>query len=170
MEKDQSFREWLDNSIASWTKTINFEDFVVKVVRFDERTLVRQMFEYLGLLDEKRIPDYAKSPADVLQFAMENKLSLQASDKDMIVMLHEFEYDVSGKPEIINTSLVVKGDNNVHTAMAKTVGLPLGIAAKLILNGTIQSRGLRIPVSKDIYEPVLSELEQFGIKFNEEIL
>jgi saccharopine dehydrogenase (NADP+, L-glutamate forming) len=73
----------------------------------------------------------------------------------MIVMLHEFEYDVDGRRAAINSSLVVKGENSVKTAMAKTVGLPLGIAAKLILNGTIKSRGLRIPVTKDIYEPVL---------------
>ena len=70
-------------------------------------------------------------------------------------MLHEFEYDVDGRRAAINSSLVVKGENSVKTAMAKTVGLPLGIAAKLILNGTIKSRGLRIPVTKDIYEPVL---------------
>ena len=170
VEKECSFREWLDKSVASRTTAANFEGFLAKYVDARERTLVRQMFEYLGLFDNKIIPGYAKSSADVLQFAMENKLSLQANDKDMIVMLHEFEYDVNGKHEIINTSLVVKGDDRVNTAMAKTVGLPLGIATKLILNGTIQSRGLRIPVSKDIYEPVLNELEQYGIKFNEEIL
>ena len=170
VEKKCSFREWLDKSVASGTTAINFEDFLVKYANADEKIVVRLMFEYLGLFDDKRIPDHAKSSADVLQFAMENKLSLQANDKDMIVMLHEFEYNVNGKREIINTSLVVKGDNNVNTAMAKTVGLPLGIAAKLILNGTIRSRGLHIPISKDIYEPVLDELEGHGIKFHEEIL
>jgi len=170
IEKNCSFREWLDMSVASRTTATNFEDFLVKHVDAKERSVVRQMFGYLGFFENKIIPGYAKSSADVLQFAMENKLSLQANDKDMIVMLHEFEYDVDGKHEVINTSLVVKGDNRINTAMAKTVGLPLGIAAKLILNGTIKSRGLHIPVSKEIYEPVLRELEQNGIKFNEEIL
>ena len=91
-------------------------------------------------LDETKIPDHARCSADVLQYAMENKLSLLPKDKDMIVMLHEFEYDVDGQRAAINSSLVVKGENSVNTAMAKTVGLPLGIAAKLILNGTIKSR------------------------------
>ena len=68
----------------------------------------------------------------------------------------------------VRNSLVVKGENNLRTAMAKTVGLPLGIAAKLILNGTITTRGLHIPIVKDIYEPVLKELELYDIKFNEE--
>ena len=77
--------------------------------------------------------------------------------------------NVDGQRAAIHSSLVVKGENSVNTAMAKTVGLPLGIAAKLILNGTIRSRGLLIPVAKDIYEPVLKELGKFDIKFNEEI-
>ena len=110
------------------------------------------------------------SAADILQFAVEKNLALRPEDKDMIVMLHEFEYNINGKHEVINTSLVVKGDDRINTAMAKTVGLPLGIAAKLILNGTIKLRGLHIPVAKEIYEPVLRELEQNGIKFLEEIL
>jgi len=87
----------------------------------------------------------------------------------MIVMLHEIEYEVNSQQSIVNSSLVVKGENSLRTAMAKTVGLPLGIAAKLILNGTISLTGLHIPTKKEIYEPVLNELEEHGIKFNEEI-
>jgi len=63
--------------------------------------------------------------------------------------------------------LIAKGEDNVRTAMAKTVGLPLGIAARLILNGTIKLKGLHIPTKKEIYEPVLKELEEHGIKFEE---
>jgi len=103
-----------------------------------------------------------------MQLALEKKLALQAEDKDMIVMLHEIEYEVNGQRSIVNSSLVVKGENNLRTAMAKTVGLPLGIAVKLILNGTIDLIGLHIPTKKEIYEPVLKELEEHEIKFNEE--
>jgi saccharopine dehydrogenase-like NADP-dependent oxidoreductase len=164
-----SFRDWLDKSIASGTGATNFEDFMAKYVKIGERAMVKEMFGFLGLFDETMIPGHAKSPADVLQFAMERKLSLLPNDKDMIVMMHEFEYDVEERREAIKSSLIVKGENSVNTAMAKTVGLPLGIAAKLILNGSIRSRGLLIPVAKDIYEPVLKELEQYDIRFNEEI-
>ena len=87
----------------------------------------------------------------------------------MIVMLHEIEYEVNGQRSTVNSSLVVKGENNLRTAMAKTVGLPLGIAVKMILNGTIALTGLHIPTKKEIYEPVLKELEEHEIKFNEEI-
>ena len=167
--KECSFREWLEKRIASATGAINFDDFLAKNVNMDEKAKVKAMFGWLGLFDETKIPPHAKSSADVLQFAMESKLSLLPHDKDMIVMLHEFEYEVDGKRAAIRSSLVVKGENSVNTAMAKTVGLPLGIAAKLILNGTIRSRGLLIPVAKEIYEPVLNELGKFDIKFNEEI-
>jgi hypothetical protein len=83
----------------------------------------------------------------------------------MIVMLHEFEYTQNRKNKTIQSSLVVKGDDNLRTAMAKTVGLPLGIAAKLILQDKIVGKGLQIPTTKQIYQPVLAELELWGIKF-----
>ena len=63
--------------------------------------------------------------------------------------------------------LIAKGEDNVRTAMAKTVGLPLGIATKLILNGTIQLKGLHIPTKKEIYEPVLKELELYNVQFKQ---
>ena len=109
------------------------------------------------------------SAADVMQLALEKKLALQVDDKDMIVMLHEIEYTVGSQQSAVSSSLVVKGENNLRTAMAKTVGLPLGIAAKLILNGTLALTGLHIPTKKEIYEPVLKELEEHGIKFKEVI-
>ena len=107
------------------------------------------------------------SAADGLQFALEKKLVLSPADKDMIVMQHEIVYEAGGEKHEIISSLIVKGKDSIHTAMAKTVGLPLGIAAKLILNGTITLTGLRLPVSKEIYIPVLRELEDNGVKFFE---
>ena len=101
---------------------------------------------------------------------LKKKLALHPGDKDMIVMLHEIEYNLNHKNTLVKSSLVVKGMDSSHTAMAKTVGLPLGIAAKLILNGTIKLSGLHVPVIKEIYEPVLKELELSGIQFNEETI
>ena len=88
-------------------------------------------------------------------------------DKDMIVMLHQFEYELAGQLQQWDSSLIVKGENSQRTAMAKTVGLPLGIAAKLLLNEALKVRGLHIPTIPEIYEPVLNELEDQGIRFIE---
>ncbi len=165
-----SYREWLDKSISLHTTAKNVEDFLNLHATGEDKKLIKEMFGYLDLLSEKDIPLTATSSADVLQFVLENKLYLLQHDKDMIVMLHEFDYTVNGQPATINSSLIVKGENNLHTAMAKTVGLPLGIAAKLILDGTITTTGLHIPIVKEIYEPVLKELEQYDIKFNEKVI
>lgn len=127
----------------------------------------RAMLEYLGMFDDITVPAAAKTSADIVQYLVESKLKMQPADKDMIVMLHEFEYELNGKLNGLKSCLVVKGQDSLRTAMAKTVGLPLGIAAKLILNDTIKIRGLHIPSVKEIYEPVLQELEIAGIRFAE---
>jgi saccharopine dehydrogenase (NADP+, L-glutamate forming) len=101
------------------------------------------------------------------QFLLETKLVLQPTDKDMIVMVHEIEYEMNGESHAINSSLIVKGKDSLHTAMATTVGLPLGIAAKLILENKIPVKGLHIPILPVIYEPVLKELAAHGVQFVE---
>ncbi len=127
------------------------------------------LLAYLGLFDDTPVPATATTSADILQYLLETKLAMLPSDKDMIVMLHEFEYELDGKQKYLQSSLVVNGEDNLQTAMAKTVGLPLGIAAKLILNDELKLRGLYIPTVPQIYEPVLKELETLGIKFAEKL-
>lgn len=136
--------------------------------RMHEANLTLKQLFFLGLDDhDTMINKGVCSAADVLQLALETKLLMHPGDKDMIVMLHEIEYNLNGKPHGIHSLLLVKGDDAVHTAMAKTVGLPLGIAAKLILEGKINMKGVHIPISKEIYEPVLAELKKHGITFVE---
>ncbi|MGB5030398.1 MAG: saccharopine dehydrogenase C-terminal domain-containing protein [Chitinophagaceae bacterium] len=138
--------------------------------KMHEANLTLKQLFFLGLDDEEtKVNKGMCSPADILQFAVEKKLGLRPYDKDMIVMLHEIVYSTGSQQSALSSSLVVKGENSLRTAMAKTVGLPLGIATKLILNGKIKMTGLHIPTSKQIYQPVLKELELLGIKFNETV-
>ena len=128
---------------------------------------LKQLF-FLGMDDDKTVINKGScSAADVLQFALEQKLGLKADDKDMIVMMHEFEYSIEGISHFLNSSLIVHGEDNLRTAMAKTVGLPLGIAARLILENKVSLTGLHIPILRQIYEPVLRELKEYGISFQE---
>lgn len=128
---------------------------------------MKQLF-FLGMDDDETLINKGMCSAlDVLQFALEKKLALKPEDKDMIVMLHELEYEIDRRKHYRRASLVVKGIDNQRTAMAQTVGLPLGIAAKLILTGEINLVGLHIPVLPQVYEPVLKELETHGISFTE---
>ncbi|MBS1664483.1 MAG: saccharopine dehydrogenase NADP-binding domain-containing protein [Bacteroidetes bacterium] len=125
----------------------------------------RPLFDFLGLFDSSPIPDTAHSSADILQHLLETRLVMSPQDKDMIVMQHELEFEREGKLYTETSTLVVKGEDSLHTAMARTVGLPLGIAAKLLLEDKLSIRGLHIPILPAIYEPVLSELQQQGIRF-----
>jgi len=136
--------------------------------KMHEANLTLKQLFFLGLDDkETQVNKGFCSPADVLQFALEKKLALGSDDKDMIVMMHEIEYEIHARRSLVKSTLIVKGENNLRTAMAKTVGLPLGIATRLILNGTITLTGLHIPTRKEIYEPVLKELENYDITFQE---
>ena len=102
--------------------------------RMLQSTAFSDQLHCLGIADSKTMINKGRcSSMDILQFALEQKLVLQPVDKDMIVMLHEVTYQLHEKKYLVRSSLLVKGDDNLRTAMAKTVGLPLGIAAKLIL-------------------------------------
>jgi saccharopine dehydrogenase-like NADP-dependent oxidoreductase len=138
-------------------------------MKMHEANLSMKQLFFLGLDDEETMIDLGIcSAADVLQFILEKKLLLQPQDKDMIVMMHELEYEIQSTKYEVKSSLIVKGEDSLRTAMAKTVGLPLGIAAKLILEGKLTETGLHIPITSSIYEPVLAELENHGIVFQEE--
>jgi saccharopine dehydrogenase-like NADP-dependent oxidoreductase len=133
----------------------------------DASLTLKQLF-YLGLDDQETLVNKGRcSAANLLQFALEKKLALQPGDKDMVIMQHEIEFEKEGQKFKATSTLKLIGEDNIHTAMAKTVGLPLGVAAKLILNGAIHTRGLRIPVEKEIYKLVLEELKLHDIEFNE---
>ena len=107
------------------------------------------------------------TPAECLQKILMDKWTLQPDDKDMIVMYHKFGYELNGERKQIDSKLVVLGENQTYTAMSKTVGLPVAIAALRILNKKITTPGVQLPISKEVYEPILKELETFGIIFNE---
>ncbi|MBL7950466.1 MAG: saccharopine dehydrogenase NADP-binding domain-containing protein [Flavobacteriales bacterium] len=130
---------------------------------------VMQKLDWLGLFDKNiTIGVSGRSPAATLQHLLEQKWKLGANDKDMVVMWHRFRYGVEGQNRTIHASLGVIGEDQLHTAMARTVGLPIAMACKLLLNGTITDRGVLLPLKPVIYAPILDELETYGITFTEE--
>ncbi|HWY11116.1 MAG TPA: saccharopine dehydrogenase C-terminal domain-containing protein, partial [Bacteroidia bacterium] len=128
---------------------------------------VLEKLNYLELFDNKKIKLAEGSPAELLQNLLEEKWKLKNGDKDMVVMQHLFEYTLNNKDHKLTSSLVVIGDDEEHTAMAKTVGLPLAITVKNFLTGKFKLSGVQIPTAKEIYEPLLKELEKLGIVFKE---
>ncbi len=136
------------------------------VPQAQDKTVQRQL-EWLGLFEETPVALSNATPAQVLEKILKQKWALAPGDKDMIVMQHLFSYELDGEPGERTSSLVVTGEDEVQTAMAKTVGLPVGILAKLLLQGRIKQHGVVVPVLAELYEPVLEELKLYGIDFVE---
>ena len=140
--------------------------------RIDQDSDIIVKLKWLGIFDDVPLGLEHGTPAQVLEHILKDKWKLGPHDKDMTVMWHKFTYrDKSTRRKVEkHSSLVVIGDDPVNTAMSKTVGLPLGIAARLVLTGKIKRSGLFIPTLPEIYEPVLKELETFGIRFRQRII
>ena len=168
--KYQTVSEWFHDKIKGIElRKMEWLEYLQLYVDEKHHAEITEQMDYLGLFEIVPVPFHAKCSADILQSLLEAKLVLKPDDKDMIVMLHEIEYTKEDGKHKISSTLVVRGENSLRTAMAKTVGLPLGIAAKLILKGKIKLKGLHIPVLKEIYEPVLNELELQDIRFEERL-
>ena len=162
-----SYRSYL-NMFLPGSDEMTLEEKFCKEFGIREDSEEFQKIKWLDIFSDKKVDLENATPAQVLQKILEEKWTLSAEDKDMIVMQHQFEYTLDGVNKKLNSSFVVFGDNQRDTAMAKTVGLPVAIATKLILNGEITSVGVKIPTTKDIYIPVLKELAENGINFVEE--
>lgn len=155
------------NAFLPYELNTSVEDKFKKVLG-DENAYLFDQFESMGIFDGSFTYGIENaSPAKLLQQLLEPKWKLEPGDKDMLVMYHEFEYQIDNQQKKITSSLVTLGEDEVFTAMSNTVGLPVAIAAKLILAGVIQEKGVTLPVQKAVYEPILQELESFGITFEE---
>ncbi len=136
-------------------------------LNLDPQGGVMRKLDELGLFGEEPIGRSGLSPAGLLQHLLEQRWKLMPTDKDLVVMWHRFVYTNAGKQHELHASLTAIGQDQTYTAMAKTVGLPVAIAAKLVLNGRITKRGVLMPLDAEIYDPILDELEQHGIVFSE---
>jgi saccharopine dehydrogenase-like NADP-dependent oxidoreductase len=158
-------REFL-NAFLPYHKTKSVESKLQEILPWVDLSILEKI-KWLGLFDSKILSKSKGSPASILQMILEEKWKLNPADKDMIVMQHLFEIKTPKGLKKITSSLVCIGENQESTAMAKTVGLPLAIAADMFLDGKINGSGLMLPVVPEIYEPLLASLEKEGIIFQE---
>jgi saccharopine dehydrogenase-like NADP-dependent oxidoreductase len=138
-------------------------------LKIDQDDLIWEKLEELDIFNgKKKLGIKNATPAQALQKILMDKWTLAENDKDMIVMYHKFGYELDGETYQIDSSMVTTGEDQTYTAMAKTVGLPVAIAALKILNKEISTPGVLRPIAKEVYEPILEELENYGINFKEE--
>lgn len=164
--ENMTFREFL-NTFLAYNPHDSVELKLKHYLNIPQDSDLIAKLDWLGLFSQEKIGLKNASPAKILQHILEQKWSLEPEDKDMIVMYHKFGYELNGEKKMIESSMVTEGKSQQDTAMARTVGLPVAIAVKQILTGNIVSPGVQIPISKEIYEPMLKELEEFGIRFVE---
>jgi saccharopine dehydrogenase-like NADP-dependent oxidoreductase len=122
---------------------------------------------WVGMFDETPVGLEKGTPAQILEHILKKKWSLNPEDRDMIVMWNKFEFFDQGRLRELHSTFIALGDDATHTAMAKTVGLPLAIGTKLILQGKIDMKGVQIPIHREWYEPILTELKALGFEMRE---
>ncbi|MBA3901381.1 MAG: saccharopine dehydrogenase, partial [Bacteroidetes bacterium] len=165
--ENMTYREFI-NSFLAFHESDSVELKLMHYMKLEQDDVeVLDKLEWLDIYKDIKTGLINATPAQILQQILERKWTLQPEDKDMIVMWHKFIYELNGEEKLVESSMVVTGEDRVNTAMSKTVGLPVAIATKMILNGTINLTGVQIPVDKNIYLPVLKELEEYGVNFNE---
>jgi saccharopine dehydrogenase (NAD+, L-glutamate forming) len=162
-----SYREFV-NSFLPYSPTDSVELKLRHSLNIDQDDLMWNKIEVLDILNPTKTLDIKDAtPAQGLQKILMDSWSLAPEDKDMIVMYHKFGYELEGEKHQIDSKMVAIGDDQDYTAMAKTVGLPVAIAALRILNKEITTPGVQLPLNKEVYEPILKELQEFGIHFTE---
>lgn len=165
--EEMTYREYI-NSFLKYEPNVPVEIKLQEYCPNASDPVVLEKLKWLGIFDKRKIGIKNATPAQVLQKIIEEKWKMDPQDKDMIIMQHEFKYNKpSGESKMIVSAMACIGKNKNETAMALTVGLPLGIATKLLLTGKINPKGVVLPIEKEIYEPILEELKTFGISFEE---
>lgn len=146
------------------------EDLVKATSKFlglETYSTVIKRLEWLDLFSDKKLPEDRDNPLDYLNILTLSKMSLDKSERDMVIMHHELVAEIPSKKEYITSTLVDYGVPYGDSAIARTVGFPAAIAVKMILHEQINLTGVHIPVIPDIYNPILDELKENGIKFVE---
>ncbi|MBM3918051.1 MAG: saccharopine dehydrogenase [Sphingomonadales bacterium] len=133
----------------------------------DQITMILDQFRSIGFFESIPLPDSPTTPAEMLEHILLAHWSLLPSDRDRVVMHHRADYERNGELRTRTATLDLIGKDATHTAMAQTVGLPLAIAVRLFMQGTLMVRGVHIPTREEIYRPILRELSGYGIHFKE---
>ncbi|WP_417942779.1 saccharopine dehydrogenase family protein [Flavobacterium sp. RS13.1] len=166
--ENMSYRQFT-NSFLPYHPTDSVEIKMRLILKIDQDDIMWDKLLELDLFNpDKKVNLPNATPAQILEKILMDSWTLQPDDKDMIVMYHKFGYELNSEKRQIDSKMVCIGEDQTYTAMAKTVGLPVAIATLLILNGKITTPGVQLPISKEVYLPILEELESYGVVFYEQ--
>ena len=163
---DMSYSEWVKSSLP-FSNGKPLEDEIASYLNISKNDEIFKKISWLDLFRHRKINNGQATSAQILLNLLMDKWEFTEGDRDMVVLQTEIIFKSAGSRKKISSTMIYKGMDKLNTAMTHTGGLPVGIAVKLIASGSIKEKGVVIPIHKDIYTPVLKELEEFGIKFNE---
>ncbi|NND04870.1 MAG: saccharopine dehydrogenase [Saprospiraceae bacterium] len=123
--------------------------------------------EWLGLLSSTSVDLSNGTAAEILLELLLRKWKMTGKDRDVVIMQHEIYYRKNHSDHLKVSTLIYEGESLKKTAMAKLVGWPLGVAAKLLMTGQLDYPGIHRPTNRRVYEPVLDGLQQLGVNFIE---
>ncbi|MCP9198752.1 saccharopine dehydrogenase NADP-binding domain-containing protein [Gramella sp. GC03-9] len=165
--ENMSYRDFI-NSFLPYSPSDSVELKTRHNLKIDQDDIMWEKLLELDIFNpNKKLGIKNATPAEALQKILMDKWSLSQEDKDMIVMYHKFGYELNGEKKQIDSTMVHIGEDQSRTAMAKTVGLPVAMATIMILNGQIETPGVQLPIRREVYEPILSQLEKHDITFKE---
>lgn len=169
VDSDQlTYHDLMEAFLGISQHTGSVKDRVAKMIEMEPDSEVMQKLEWLGLFSKRRIKAKNATPSLILENLLLEKWALEPDEKDMVIMQHVFEYEQQRKKRKLTSTLVMEGENSQETAMSRLVGLPLGIFVKLLMLDKISTTGVNIPTMPEVYEPVMKELEDYGVKFLEQ--
>lgn len=165
-----TYSDWIKGKTGYNDVGISLHQHVAQQLDVAKDGRVMYMLEWLGIMSDKPLPQNVSSSGNILLGLLLDKWAMKPEDRDMVVMQHEVEYTRRESDIRFTSTMVLKGDDRENSAMAKTVGLPMGILARLVMNKKIKTpEGVLIPNMPTVYRPVLSELQRHGIIFNDQV-
>ena len=165
--ENMSYRDFT-NSFLPYHPTDTVEIKLRYIQKIEQDDIIWDKLVELDIFNsKKKVGLKNATPAQILEKILVEQWTLKPDDKDMIVMYHKFGYELNGEKKQIDSTMVCLGDDQTYTSMAKTVGLPVAIATLKILNKEITTYGVQMPITKEIYLPILKELESYGVNFKE---
>ena len=168
--ENMSYRQFV-NSFLPYHPTDSVEIKTRLILKIDQDDIMWDKLLELDLFNDTKFVGLKNAtPAQMLEKILSDSWTLQKDDKDMIVMYHKFGFELNGTKQQIDAKMVCLGDDQTYTAMSKTVGLPVAMATLQILNGKIKTPGVKLPINKEVYLPILKELEEYGVVFKEQTM
>lgn len=168
--KEKTFKDWVANR-NSFSSSKPLDEQIAQKLDIEPDSPAMKKVIWLGILEDNPININKGTSAEILLSVLQEKWALSPEDKDLVVMRHEIEYvHRSGKATKLVSDMSLTGTDQKYSAMAKTVGLPMAMLARLVISGKINPpKGVCIPNMQQVYKPILAELEEHGVVFNEKV-